>query len=267
MSSELVSVVIPTYNNQDTIAVCLDSIRSQTYELIEVIVVDGGSSDRTISICENYGVSIVNTDLGMAASRLEGARESEGEYLFHVDSDMELSEKVIEECVDNMKQYDALIIPEINVGDTYWAQCTDIGKSISRENRVGNARFLSRNLYFNVDGHNPELLHREDREFHELLEMEGSFIGHTTECIIHHIGKMRLIDILLKRYRYLLSLEDFNVKSRVDEEEIENKRQVNHTSVIFKELKDRPSLIPGYVLITVLISTLTSLVRIQHEIL
>jgi arabinofuranan 3-O-arabinosyltransferase len=265
MTSKLVSVIVPTYNSQGNIAMCLDSIRTQTYEAIEIIVVDGGSSDRTVSISESYGASVIKTDLGMAASRLRGARESDGEYIFHVDSDMELSEGVIKECVDNMKRHDALIVPEVNVGDTYWARCTDIGKKISRENKTGNARFLSRDLYFKIGGHNPELLLREDRELHELLRTEGSSIGHTKECITHHLGKMRLIDIISKKYTYLRSLEDFNSKSRVDYETIEETRQIESSGVILKELTSRPSLIPGYIFIIMVISILTSVVRIRYK--
>ena len=52
----LVSIIVPTYNSERTIARCLDSLRHQTYGDTEIIVVDKGSSDRTKSICQDSGV-------------------------------------------------------------------------------------------------------------------------------------------------------------------------------------------------------------------
>jgi len=53
-SSLLVSVIISTYNSEKFIESCLQSIRKQTYKNIEIIVVDKGSKDHTISIARKY---------------------------------------------------------------------------------------------------------------------------------------------------------------------------------------------------------------------
>ncbi|UIP01000.1 glycosyltransferase [Halobaculum sp. CBA1158] len=250
MVRPLVSVVIPTYNNQSMIAVCLESIYKQTYDNIEIIVVDGGSTDRTVNICNRYEVTVLETDLGRAAARRRGAKQSNGTWLFHVDSDMELSEGVIEECVTAAQQYDALIVPEVNTGKTYWARCTDVDKHISRYNCVGNLRFLSRELYFEVDGHNPELLNREDREFHELVKQTGASIGHTSETITHHLDGMGLLDILRKRLRYIRSLKNFEERSRVHKEKFNREKEVDILGVLLSELRKRPEFMPGFLLLT-----------------
>ncbi|WP_170096224.1 glycosyltransferase family 2 protein [Haloarcula argentinensis] len=250
MNSELVSVIIPTYNSQQTISTCLKSIQKQTYGSIEIIVVDGGSTDSTVEICNRYGVTVLETNLGMAAARKRGAKHASGTWLFHVDSDMELSDRVIEECVRQARDYDALIIPEINVGTTYWAQCTDIGKRVSRHNQIGNVRFFPRELYMSVGGHNSDLLNREDRELHEIVKQEGASIGHTTETIIHHLNGMGLRDILSKRMRYVQSLKEFEERSRVSEAQFDREKSVDVLDVLFIELFNRPKKIPGFLLIT-----------------
>jgi len=250
MNQPLVSVIIPTYNNQQTIAVCLESICQQTYDPIEVIVVDGGSTDRTVEICNRYAVTVLETSLGMAAARYRGAKEATGTWLFHVDSDMELSTKVVENCVTATQQHDALIIPEVNIGTTYWARCTDIGKHISRRNCVGNVRFLPRKFYFNIGGHNPDLLNREDRELHELVKQNGASIGHTSETIAHHLDGMGLQDILRKHLRYIQSLKGFENKSRISGDQFDREKEVDVASILMKELKTRPKLVPGFLLIT-----------------
>lgn len=252
MEHPLVSIIIPTFNSQDTILTCLESIRQQTYDPIEIVVVDGGSSDRTVEICHRHADTVLETDLGMAAARLTGAKRATGAWIFHVDSDMELSDRVIEDCVGATGEYDALIVPEINTGTTYWARCTDIGKHVSRYNRVGNLRFLSRDLYFDVGGHNPALLNREDRELHELVKQEGADIGHTTEPIIHHLDGMGLMDILAKRLRYIRSLDGFDERSRVATAEFNRQRDIDRVGVWLTELQTRPTLVPGFLILSVI---------------
>ena len=58
--SELVSIIIPTKNSENTIEVCLVSIKNQTYENIEIIIVDNYSSDKTIDIAQKYGIKLKN---------------------------------------------------------------------------------------------------------------------------------------------------------------------------------------------------------------
>ena len=54
MDEKLVSVIIPAYNIEDYIGRCLDSVLSQTYKNLEIIVIDDGSSDRTGEILDDY---------------------------------------------------------------------------------------------------------------------------------------------------------------------------------------------------------------------
>ena len=51
-----VSVIVPIYNSEDTIAVCIQSILSQTFTNLEIILVDDGSSDKSGSICDDYAI-------------------------------------------------------------------------------------------------------------------------------------------------------------------------------------------------------------------
>jgi len=210
---------------------------------------------------------VLETNLGRAAARHRGAEEATGTWIFHVDSDMELSTQVVEDCITATQRHDALIIPEVNTGTTYWASCTDIGKHISRHNRVGNIRFLSRELYFEIGSHNPHLLNREDRELHELVKQNGASIGHTSETIAHHLDGMGLQHILRKHLRYIQSLKGFENKSRISEDQFDREKEIDIISVLMKELKTRPKLVPGFLLITAINFIISRTLLIYYRII
>ena len=86
----LVSVVIPNFNNESYLAECLESVIAQSYKRIEIIVVDDGSTDRSIDILEKYESKIrviKSTHSGASASRNIGIEQSKGQFIAFMDSD------------------------------------------------------------------------------------------------------------------------------------------------------------------------------------
>lgn len=95
-----VSAVIPSYNREKTIRRCINSVLRQTYEVSEIIVVDDGSTDRTLEIlAEEYRETvkvIKQSHKGAQAARNAGILAAKGEYIAFLDSDDEWMEKKIE---------------------------------------------------------------------------------------------------------------------------------------------------------------------------
>ena len=89
----LVSVVIPAYNAEDFITETLDSVLSQTYDNIEVLVVDDGSKDKTPQIVQSFAQKdsritlLQQQNSGVAAARNLGIQKSRGEYVAPLDHD------------------------------------------------------------------------------------------------------------------------------------------------------------------------------------
>lgn len=88
----LVSVVIPTYNRADTIAETLNSVIAQTYQNLEILIVDDGSTDNTAEVIAPFLADprvkfIGQKNLERSATRNHGILESSGEYLAFLDSD------------------------------------------------------------------------------------------------------------------------------------------------------------------------------------
>ncbi len=94
-----VSVMIPTYNNENEIARCIESVLGQTYGNIEIIAVNDGSADNTLNILQRYKDKIKIIDqanAGAPAARNRGFRESSGDYVIFSDADMVLEPDMIE---------------------------------------------------------------------------------------------------------------------------------------------------------------------------
>lgn len=95
-SEPFVSFVIPTYNAQKYLDKCLASIRKQDYpkDKMEILVIDGGSTDETLSKARNYNVKILENPFRDAESgKSIGIQASKGEIIALVDADNELVEK------------------------------------------------------------------------------------------------------------------------------------------------------------------------------
>ncbi|MBM3708316.1 MAG: glycosyltransferase family 2 protein [Actinobacteria bacterium] len=91
-----ISIVIPTYNCGNFLNLCLDSIVSQDYpvELIEIIIIDGGSTDNTIEIAKKYTNKIFNNPLRTGeAGKAIGVKNAKNELIALIDSDNILPDK------------------------------------------------------------------------------------------------------------------------------------------------------------------------------
>ncbi len=90
---DTISVIIPAYNCEKYIKSCLESLKHQTYRNLEIIVVNDGSTDNTLKICEemqydDYRIKIINQEnKGVSAARNRGLEEVTGKYISFVDAD------------------------------------------------------------------------------------------------------------------------------------------------------------------------------------
>ena len=93
----LVSVVIPCYNGEAYLAEAIESALTQTYQPVEIIVVDDGSTDSSPQIAQKFPVRYIRQqNQGLTASRNLGIRESRGDYIVFLDADDRLKPEAIE---------------------------------------------------------------------------------------------------------------------------------------------------------------------------
>jgi glycosyltransferase EpsH len=95
-----VSIIVPIYNSELYVKACIDSLVKQTYQNIEIILIDDGSTDNSLKICKQYNDSRIKIftqeNLGVANSRNKGMELATGDYLMFVDADDWIEENTIE---------------------------------------------------------------------------------------------------------------------------------------------------------------------------
>lgn len=105
-----VSVIVPIYNVEEYLVQCVDSLIKQTYQNLQIVLVDDGSTDNSGVICDKYTITdervqvIHKANGGLSSSREAGVNAANGQYLMFVDGDDWLDLNTIEKCVKMVLQ-------------------------------------------------------------------------------------------------------------------------------------------------------------------
>jgi glycosyltransferase involved in cell wall biosynthesis len=99
----MLSIIIPTLNEENYLPTLLGSIRSQSFKDLEIIVADAGSKDKTIEIAKGFGCKIIKGGLP-ARGRNEGAKVARGNLLLFLDADTILPEDFFEKALKEFKE-------------------------------------------------------------------------------------------------------------------------------------------------------------------
>ncbi|HSX17222.1 MAG TPA: glycosyltransferase [Patescibacteria group bacterium] len=218
MSNPLVTVIVTTRNNHKTLDACLASIVNQAYEPIELIVVDRDSSDGTKMIARYYTSLVFNCGPERSAQRNFAVSKASGEYVVIIDSDMELTPHVIQDCVDTMHyrpQTSGIIIPEESFGQGFWAQCKSLERSFYHGNdAIEAARFFAKSTYQDVGGYDETMVSGEDWDLSARVRNLGK-IERISSIIRHNEGNFKLIQSLRKKYYYAGQAKAYLRKNKV----------------------------------------------------
>lgn len=144
------SVIVPAFNRENTIADCIASILNSNYDNIELIVVDDGSSDKTLAVCQTIAEKeprlhvYTKTNGGVSTARNLGITKATGDYIIFIDSDDMLCPDAIKTIASVMDaDTDLLIYP---IGNTFAEQQHDIsaptGEKLDITRIVGNRELV-----------------------------------------------------------------------------------------------------------------------------
>lgn len=216
-NNKLISVIVPVYKVEKYLEKCIESIISQSYKNLEIILVDDGSPDGCGKICDAYAekdkrIKVIHQEnRGLCGARNTGLRAATGDYIGFVDSDDYISEDMYEYLGKSLEKYDADVVScrYFRVGREYDGYTEkgeyDVimtGREAVRE-LVGN--FILRSLFWN------KLFRREILDgfsFPEGRTFEGTLTMH------HLLLKCRKVIMLCEPKYYYLDNSDSIVNTK-----------------------------------------------------
>jgi len=173
-----ISVIVPVYNDEKNIAICLSSINSSEYSNFEVTVVDDNSNDRTLSIIEKFPCKIIKLEknLGQARARNVGAKASHGEILIFFDSDIVIEKNTISQMVESLQNrpdISALFgsFQKNTISDNFFTVYKNLRHHFTHQNSRNNASTfcggfgaIRRDVFSEIGGFNEDYRVLEDIE-------------------------------------------------------------------------------------------------------
>lgn len=123
----MVSIIVPVYNVEEYLPVCLESIIAQTAKDLEIILVDDGSTDRSCEICDECAarderITVIHKEnAGLVSARQAGLRIAHGKYICYVDSDDWVDETMCEDMLAAARRSQADLI----VASNYYVEYPD----------------------------------------------------------------------------------------------------------------------------------------------
>jgi len=217
MSNPLVSIIIPTYNSWKTIGNCLESIVNQTYKNTEIIVVDNSSKDNTKDIASKYTDKVFNKWPERTAQKNYWIEKSKWEYLFFVDSDMEITSKVIEVSINKFEKNTDIwwiCIPENSVWEWIFVSVRDFERSFYIGTNIESARFFKKDDIVSVWWFEEDLIFFEESLLPQKIESKlwKSCKYRIEEFINHNEWNINLYRWLKKKFYYWKSLDYYKAK-------------------------------------------------------
>jgi len=196
-----ISVIIPAYNAERTIGLCLEGIFKQSYKVSEVIVVDDCSTDNTIRIAEKYKCRIIRSDhnLKVAGARNLGLREATSDYLYFIDSDCVPVENCIEILINSFKVSEKIgivggrcIVPNNNnlvnlaydIAERHKDLSVQIGKYVPY--LPGSNVCIKREVMEKIGLYNEKMLSHEDFDYSFRASEKGFMIYFNPDSTTYH---------------------------------------------------------------------------------
>ncbi|GAA1231754.1 glycosyltransferase [Janibacter melonis] len=208
----LVTVVVPTRDNERTIRACLSSVVAQTYEHVELVVVDNHSSDATPRIARELAGTVVVAGPERSAQRNTGIAAARGEWVLWLDSDMVLPARTIDVAVDTALATgaSAVALPERTVGEGFWTACRALERECYLDDPwLHNPRLVRRELLLGDAGFDLSMSGPEDADLRMRLRDAGRHIELAPVIVDHDEGRLTIADVLRKRYYYGRSIPAF----------------------------------------------------------
>jgi len=215
-----VSIIIATKNEEKNIGRCLESLISQSYKNLEIILIDFGSYDNTIEIAKKYTGLVLNIKEYVDLSKVKnfrgaqinfGGSVSKGEMLFFPDADMTFDKDLIHEIVNQSNYFDAFYIPEKIIGKGYFGKIRNFERSFYNETSIDAIRAIKKEYFFKVGGFDTYNVYfgPDDWDFTKMLKETNCKSYITKNFLYHHEESLNIKSYINKKSKYIYSFETY----------------------------------------------------------
>ena len=247
MNQPLVSIILPVYNAQNHLARCVGSICAQTYSNIEIIILNDGSKDQSLPVCEEFRakdpriVLVDKENSGVADTRNLGLKLAGGKYVQFVDSDDYLDPDFTEHLVTAAEENEAdLVIAPYKMVIPAGASKPEqvLGKiqdelgvmSVARPPEVREYGFLPAGVY-DKDTFALRLMDKPASYFYSVLWNKLYRRDILTGNDIQFVSEMRWAEDLVFNLRYIQYAERFVSIAQAGYSYVQNPQSICHTQV------------------------------------
>lgn len=247
MNQPLVSIILPVYNAQSHLARCVGSICAQTYRNIEIIILNDGSKDQSLPVCEEFRqkdpriLLVDKANSGVSDTRNLGLKLASGKYVEFVDSDDYLDPDFTERLVDAAEENEAdfVIAPYkmvIPAGASKPEQVLDkiqdeLGvMSVARPPEVREYGFLPAGVY-DKDTFALRLMDKPASYFYSVLWNKLYRRDILTGNDIQFVSEMRWAEDLVFNLRYIQYAERFVAIDKPGYYYVQNPQSICHTQI------------------------------------
>jgi glycosyltransferase involved in cell wall biosynthesis len=212
------SIIITTKNEERNMKNILESLKNQTFQDFEIIVVDNNSTDKTKEISKEYGALVFNKGPERSAQRNFGVSKASGKYVLILDADMILEKNLIKEIykiAEADKDLKCITMKEVPYGKNFWAQCKKLElefytQSIDFELAP---RWFDKKVFNDFKGFDEDQTGTEDWDLPERIYKKYPKKYLTKNKVFHNEADYGLFRILKKKFYYASKVTTY-VKKR-----------------------------------------------------
>ena len=224
-----VSIIIPAYNAESTLAECFACVFQSTYEAFEVILIDDWSTDGTRALSAKFPVRVVTTEgrAGPAAARNLGARVAEGDILFFIDTDVMLRPDSIERLVRRFAEGDVDAVCGVQAAamrhrdpvsqyKNLWMRWTYLRSTGEVPLFYTTAAAILRTPFWQAGGFDPGYANPslEDTAFGQKLARLGIRVRVQPDLEVEHVKRYTLASLLRTDFRRAVALSRLKLRHR-----------------------------------------------------
>lgn len=224
MKEPLVTVFMPVYNSEQYIKEAVESILNQTYKNLEIILVDDGSTDRSIEIIKSYKddrIRLIQNEknMGIPYTRNVGLKEAKGKYIAIMDSDDIATPKRIERQVDYLEKN-----PDIDAVGSYYIQFGEKAEKKVTPKYTKPEELKIMLMFYNPIANPSATVRKETLDKHNIKYNLDFFVAQDYQLWVQlaKVGKIEIIPEFLLKYRF----GHENISKKSNREKREKRKQL-----------------------------------------